>query len=422
MSLEFTGERVIPGQVDSSLWNEHLSRYRFALRFLGDKRVLDAGCGAGYGAREISQVASNITALDLSLDALAYGKDCYSAGNIHWVAATCEAFPFSSQSFDAVIAFEVIEHLRDQPAFLSEVKRVLAPGGILIVSTPNRAYYSEARAKSGPNLFHTTEFDYDEYLDILRAQYDNVEILTQDHTEGLFFRSPKNIRLGTEVASSQADPAQAYFFIALCSNSPLPEIESYLYLPETANLLLERGLHIARLEQELKLKDDWLQAARQEHQELVAQFRAQTAELRQSNKWAETSTELADHRGQRILELQAELKEKLSAYQTRLDELEAEFADQIRSAAESRLSLEAELSIRTEHMLSVSGELERQTNELANCVNLLHNAEDLVKERTEWALALQQQKEDAEQQIAAAQSSRWLRLGRKLGIGPEFRR
>ena len=55
---EFTGERVIPGQVDVDLLNEHLARYAFAARLARGKRVLDAGCGAGYGSAELARIGA----------------------------------------------------------------------------------------------------------------------------------------------------------------------------------------------------------------------------------------------------------------------------------------------------------------------------------------------------------------------------
>ena len=56
--VEFTGERVIPGQVNDDLWSEHVARYAFARRYAEGKRVLDAGCGAGYGSAELAQSAT----------------------------------------------------------------------------------------------------------------------------------------------------------------------------------------------------------------------------------------------------------------------------------------------------------------------------------------------------------------------------
>jgi methylase of polypeptide subunit release factors len=63
---EFTGERVIPGQVETDLWNEHFSRYAFATLFASGKRVLDLGCGSGYGSAELARTAESVIGVDVS--------------------------------------------------------------------------------------------------------------------------------------------------------------------------------------------------------------------------------------------------------------------------------------------------------------------------------------------------------------------
>jgi len=68
MEMEFTGERVIPGQVDPDLLNEHLARYAFAARLARGKRVLDAGCGAGYGSAELVKSALSVVGVDAAAD------------------------------------------------------------------------------------------------------------------------------------------------------------------------------------------------------------------------------------------------------------------------------------------------------------------------------------------------------------------
>ena len=62
-----------------------------------------------------------------------------------------------------MVAFEVIEHLEDWRDFLREVRRVLAPRGQFIVSTPNKLYYTESRGATGANPFHVHEFDFEEF-------------------------------------------------------------------------------------------------------------------------------------------------------------------------------------------------------------------------------------------------------------------
>src|SRR5215471_11758453 len=82
---EFTGERLIPGQVDVDLLNEHVARYAFAARLARGKRVLDAGCGAGYGSAELARVAQRVIGLDIAADALFFGRDNYPAENLAWL-------------------------------------------------------------------------------------------------------------------------------------------------------------------------------------------------------------------------------------------------------------------------------------------------------------------------------------------------
>src|ERR1035441_3872297 len=74
---EFTGERVIPGEVDVDLLNEHLARYAFAARLARGKRVLDAGCGAGYGAADLAQSALSVVGADTAAEAVTFARERY---------------------------------------------------------------------------------------------------------------------------------------------------------------------------------------------------------------------------------------------------------------------------------------------------------------------------------------------------------
>ena len=73
----FTGERVVPGAVESDLWNEHVSRYRYAALFAVNKYVLDIGCGTGYGASMMASVARDVAGFDVSLEAVQYARESY---------------------------------------------------------------------------------------------------------------------------------------------------------------------------------------------------------------------------------------------------------------------------------------------------------------------------------------------------------
>src|SRR5713226_4433874 len=102
----FTGERVVPGEVEPDLWNEHVARYAFAARRAGGKRVLDAGCGSGYGSARLAAQARYVVGIDNSHEAF----DAASR-QFRLVRGDCRILPFRAASFDLVVALEVIEHL-----------------------------------------------------------------------------------------------------------------------------------------------------------------------------------------------------------------------------------------------------------------------------------------------------------------------
>jgi ubiquinone/menaquinone biosynthesis C-methylase UbiE len=106
---EFTGERVIPGQVNADLWAEHLSRYRFAANIaahLGSvANILDIGCGAGYGTAVLAEHASSATGIDLAPDAIAYARSNYIHPGLQFLPGSATALPFADASFDLVTAF-----------------------------------------------------------------------------------------------------------------------------------------------------------------------------------------------------------------------------------------------------------------------------------------------------------------------------
>ena len=147
--IEFTGERLIPGEVSADLWNEHFARYSLARLYSEQKRVLDVGCGAGYGTAHLAQSAAAVEAIDISPEAIGYARRHYPVANIAYLNASAAELPFRDASFELVTAFEVIEHLQDWPRLLSEAARVLAPEGLALISRPNRLYYTQSRGQEG---------------------------------------------------------------------------------------------------------------------------------------------------------------------------------------------------------------------------------------------------------------------------------
>jgi ubiquinone/menaquinone biosynthesis C-methylase UbiE len=91
--------------------------------------------------------------------------------------ASGEALPFETSSFDVIVSFETIEHVPDDNTFLSEIKRVLKPGGTLFLSTPNA---SRSDTEGGPtNPFHFREYQPAELKDVLARYFTSTELMGQ---------------------------------------------------------------------------------------------------------------------------------------------------------------------------------------------------------------------------------------------------
>jgi cyclopropane fatty-acyl-phospholipid synthase-like methyltransferase len=411
---EFTGERIIPGRVDPDLLNEHFARYVFAARLARGKRVLDAGCGAGYGSAELAKSANFVTGFDVSGEAIQFAREQYRLPNLAFERASCAALPYADGAFDLVIAFEVIEHLENWREFLTEVRRVLVPAGQFIVSTPNRRYYAETREKIGPNPFHVHEFEYREFREELSQLFPYVSIFLENHAEGVVFQPVEPDEAAeVRIDAAAAVPDGSHFFVAVCAHRPQTGSPTFVYIPTSGNVLRERERHIDLLEAELRQKNDWLGKSQREHQELVQMFRAQQKELEQRAEWGMQLNRDLDAAGARIRELrdevsaeQAAAREVSAAYEAKVAELEEENRRKTQWALDTEARLGAELQVKLE--------------ELAQCVEYLHRTEVALDERAKAAKRLQVRMDDLERRVALYQASRWVKLGKSFGFGPKL--
>jgi SAM-dependent methyltransferase len=389
---EFTGERVIPGLVDTDLLNEHLARYLFAKRFIArlpaPAAVLDAGCGSGYGSAELAKTGASVTGADVSGEAVAYAREHFGAQGIRFVEAPCESLPFDAESFDLVTAFEVIEHLERWRELPAEANRVLKPGGALLVSTPNRDYYTESRGEAGPNPFHVHEFDYVEFQEALQAVFPHVRIWTQNHAGAIVFAPPAPEGASGENSGS-ADPAGAHFYLAACSRSPIAVNEIFTWTPSSANVLREREKHIARLTGELRQKDAWLRKNIAEHSELLRRHEALNAELQAANNWAASLNLELKERIERIVDLQNDLEKRLEWVR----------------------DLEAQIEAGRTELTGLRSELARQQQEAQTAIDRL---EATVVERTAWA-------QRVEAEVQRIRSTFWYKAGAVPGFVPRRR-
>jgi SAM-dependent methyltransferase len=164
-SLALTGERTVPGLAEENYWfRRHEVVYRRLAGRCAGRDVLEAGCGEGYGADLIADVARSVIGLDYDELTVAHVRARYPRVDVRH--GNLAALPLADESVDVVVNFQVIEHLWDQPQFVAECARVLRPGGLLLMSTPNRITFSPGR-DTPVNPFHTRELNAAEMTELL---------------------------------------------------------------------------------------------------------------------------------------------------------------------------------------------------------------------------------------------------------------
>jgi SAM-dependent methyltransferase len=176
MSLTFTGERFLPECAGEMVY-EHWHRYLIAQQHVRGARVLDVASGEGYGSHLLSSHALSVVGVDLSANAVAHAASRYKAANLRYVAASCVDVPEPDSSFDVIVSFETIEHILEHEAFLREVDRLLAPGGLFIISSPNRPEYSDRAGYK--NEFHVKELDRAELKILLDVHFSSQKWFAQ---------------------------------------------------------------------------------------------------------------------------------------------------------------------------------------------------------------------------------------------------
>ncbi len=308
-SLDNGGERYVPElHGPSTIAIEHHARYSWAAPLAAGRDVLDAGCGVGWGTVLLAESgARTAVGMDIDQRALASAR-ARADGKAEFVRGDLVALPFDDGTFDLVVCFEAIEHVEQPLQVMDEIHRVLRPGGVVAVSSPNRGVYPAG------NPFHLHELTSDELRDGLQERFAHVAIYRQ--------RTYMSSLVTDERGHGQSDPAVALdarlyklapgapgdetYAVALASDEPLPSMEDVAMLTSAIDFsdLYER---LAALEHRALLAEAQRAAAKAEVgnvntrvERLVAQLskadRARSELERVQRELAETQGWLEDHR------------------------------------------------------------------------------------------------------------------------------
>jgi ubiquinone/menaquinone biosynthesis C-methylase UbiE len=178
--LDFSGERIVPGKVTLDRELASRRRYEFAARYVEGKHVLDIGCGEGYGSATLAEKATHVVGTDRSEEVIKYAAAKYPLPNIEFRCMPAEKHAFPDESFDVVVCLELIEHVQNYVAVMEEMHRLLKPGGILILSTPNKNVTSPGR-ETPIHDFHVHEFTIRELQELCQCYFAAVELFSQEN-------------------------------------------------------------------------------------------------------------------------------------------------------------------------------------------------------------------------------------------------
>jgi glycosyltransferase involved in cell wall biosynthesis/SAM-dependent methyltransferase len=405
--IKFTGERIVPGADNcennfaDKMYQEHLARYAFAVQWAKGKRVLDVGCGVGYGSHWLAENgAETVLAFDISPDTIEHAREFYSHPNVIYKVASATDFDFGKR-FDVITCFELIEHVDDQRAVIQCIRQALSDEGVLIISTPRAL---EAKRTH----FHTHEFSELEFRELLKETFPQLHMYFENnHFSSLITDKKPNQIERVLPLYDQFSLAQADYLIAVASpssrmaitNGMLPVMvmgnDKYVTLLERdvdilhkaeSRLIEERDSQIATFnhtfDEHEKAFSQQLQELQQAHEQQKGEQARQHAEREQAHL-----DQLTQARRQLETQLR-ELSEREKAFSQQLQELqqahEQQKGEQARQHAEREQAFYAQLQAKQDELQGLTQRWVKAEIVHAKVLTQLHRELDGIRATYSW--------------------------------------
>ncbi len=235
----FMQERYVPGTWSKLAEYEHMPRYQFARQFARDVRVLDFGCGTGYGSRFLADVAEGVVGLDIDAAALKWASTWHDSTALRFERRDDLGAGLPDACFDLITCFEMIEHVdhATQIATIDNLARLVTRTGKLIISTPNPA----VTKNYGENPYHLREMDEEQFLALLNPRFSHVRIVKQWVRPSILIASEAQPATGALVTARlptkevvEEPPA----FIAICSHESIAAIQPFCTFDSSFDMVL----------------------------------------------------------------------------------------------------------------------------------------------------------------------------------------
>ena len=232
---------------------EHYHRYQLALGLAKEKRVLDIASGEGYGSNLLSSVAVDVTGVDIDQECVDYANARYGTKSLRYRQGDAAKIPLDDDSVDLVISFETIEHHDKHHEMMAEIRRVLAPEGILMLSSPDKKYYSDI--PKFQNSYHVKELYFEEFKDLVAQYFKHSRYYLQRMVKGSLIL-PEDHRLdeftvfekesGDTLKIACREFAQLYEICVASNTEPLPCLEAGFF--DGKHILHEEVQRLIRIE------------------------------------------------------------------------------------------------------------------------------------------------------------------------------
>ena len=369
--MKFTGERLVPEKNKQDLiYGEHIVRYLFAKQFIKDKVVLDIASGVGYGTRILAENVKRIIGVDISKEAIEYAKRNYACKNCEFLVGDAEKLNFEDKSFDVVVSFETIEHLKNYKKFLEEIRRTLKDNGLFIVSTPNKEIYPPG------NPFHIKEFSEKEFKTELQKLFKFISLEYQNNfINNIIYKKSLYIN-NLETFRDKNINQKPLYIIALCSNIPI--IKTYKRLEF---ITAPKNIANPIIEKELQERTQWAKSLEKEVNERTAWAQKLDKELAERTEWAKSLEKDIVERTTLAQKLEKELQER-TVWAQELEKKLAVFTQLTEKLKNDITDLNKNLSEKNKAIEELNNNISRQKEEINNLNAIIGQKDKIILDIT----------------------------------------
>ena len=250
--FEWTGERLTTSKTNE-IAVHHLHRYAIALEFSKGKVVLDIASGEGYGTNLLAKNAKEAIGVDVSESVIEHAQKKYKSDNLSFKVGSTSSIPLEDNSVDLFVSFETIEHHDEHEKMMEEICRVLKDDGILIISSPNKKYYTDATGFN--NQFHVKELYKEEFEALLNKNFEHFVSLDQQIVYGSVFSVADNYKTAFTQYSGDFDAiekdnhvTESKYTLSIASKQPLDlnkvGLSSFFRSDELLQTIMNKDLEV----------------------------------------------------------------------------------------------------------------------------------------------------------------------------------